>query len=95
MRFIHRQRVYVERAQKSRKIQTKMKCILDTEADCLLESVHNLDRGHVCMACQVRQQSIAVGDWHACLLSNLAIATALFDSVNAIRDELKRLSKQG
>jgi len=72
-----------------------MKCIFDREVNCLLECVHNLNRGHVCTACQIRQQNKAVGDWHACLLSNLAIATALFDSVNEIRDELKRLSEQG
>ena len=75
-----------------------MKCILDMGADCLLESVHNLDRGHVCMACQVRQNTIAVGHWHAQLLSNLAIAGALIESMDGIRDELKRLpevSEQG
>jgi len=94
MRFIHRQCVYVERTQESRKIQTKMKCILDRGADCLLESIHNLDRGHVCTACQVRQQRIAVGHWHAKLLSNLAITGALIERVDCIRDELKNLTEE-
>ena len=77
-----------------------MKCILDSGTDCLLECVHNLDRGYVCMACQVRQHNIAVGHWHAKLLSNLAITGALIDEVKGIRDEvegirdeLKRLSE--
>ena len=92
----------MERTQESRKIQTKMKCIFDREVDCLLECIHNLDRGHVCMACQVRQQNTAVRHWHAKLLSNLAIMGALIDEVKGIRDEvrgirdeLKRLSEQG
>ena len=72
-----------------------MKCIFDREVDCLLECIHNLDRGHVCMACQVRQNTTAVRHWHAKLLSNLAIAGALVDSVDSIRDVLQRLSEQG
>jgi len=71
-----------------------MKCIFDQETDCLLECVHNLNRGHVCIACQIRQQNTAVRHWHAKLLSNLAIAGALIDSVDSIRDVLKNLTEK-
>jgi len=71
-----------------------MKCIFDRETDCLLECVHNLDRGRVCTACQIRQQNTAVRHWHAKLLSNLAITGALIERVDCIRDKLKKLTEE-